>query len=99
MSGLLGGPHDLANKALRAREATPAVANTAGANAKVIVALTHDLLALALQTPMALDALVSPSFPEKRWLGLSGRLLNLNSTNHMRAAEGGAFPLPSVGRL
>jgi hypothetical protein len=42
MSCLLCGPHDLADKALRTREATPMIANATGADANLIIALTHD---------------------------------------------------------
>jgi hypothetical protein len=43
MSGLFCGPHNLADKALRARKATPMIANAAGTDANFIVALLHDV--------------------------------------------------------
>ena len=39
VTGLPGGPHDLTDKALRPGRSTPSVANTAGSDMQVIVAL------------------------------------------------------------
>ena len=41
VTGLLGGPHDLTNKALRPDRSAPSVANTAGSDMQVIVARIH----------------------------------------------------------
>jgi hypothetical protein len=59
MSGPLGRPHDLADKALRTRGATSAVANAARANTNIIVVLAHVGLTASLGWPTALVALIS----------------------------------------
>jgi len=41
MTGLPGGPHNLADKALRLGRSTPSVADTAGPNMQVIVTRIH----------------------------------------------------------
>ena len=59
MPGPLGRPHDLADKALRTRGATSAVANATKTNTKVAVPLAHNGFTANLRRPTAPAALIS----------------------------------------
>src|SRR5436309_58081 len=98
MSCLLCGPHDLADEALRTRGTTSAVANAAGADANLIIALIHDV-----SSPARSDGSRCVDFSDVSRCSDGMTTLvapqNLNAINHMRRTEGGAFPLPSVARM
>jgi hypothetical protein len=91
VSGLLGGAHDLTDKACR----IAAVADAAGLDAEVVVTFSHG-------SPQAVSKRSDGAFTVENTVLLPGSASRssvatcktVNPTNHMRPTDGGAFILP-----
>jgi hypothetical protein len=98
MPGLLGGPHDLADERvrpalLRPRSRTRPSLTRRSSSRRLTEVPRCARMAMALSV---LKCLVFRLEAPAGWCDEMAKYPNL--TNHLRPAEGGAFPLPSCGR-